>query len=86
MPPANRDDARRRRLAPTNPHVAAAIDFIRATDTRKLSVESVAKACGTSHSYLSKNFKRETHPCQGIRFADSLRLGDTHLLGLQLPT
>jgi LacI family transcriptional regulator len=49
-----------RRLAPTNPHVAAAIDFIRATDTRKLSVESVAKACSTSHSYLSKNFKRET--------------------------
>ena len=49
-----------RRLAPENPHVASALDFIRATDTRKLSVESVAKACNTSHSYLSKNFKRET--------------------------
>ncbi len=49
-----------RRLAPTNPHVAAALDFIRAAEVRKLSVESVAKACSTSHSYLSKNFKRET--------------------------
>ena len=49
-----------RRLAPTNPHVSAALDYIRAADVRKLSVESVAKACGTSHSYLSKNFKRET--------------------------
>lgn len=49
-----------RRLAPANPHVAAALDFIRTTDIRKLSVESVARACGTSHSYLAKNFKRET--------------------------
>ena len=49
-----------KRLTPTNPHVAAALDYIRAAEVRKLSVESVAKACCTSHSYLSKNFKRET--------------------------
>ena len=49
-----------RRLAPSNPRVAAALDFIRATDPRKLSAENVSAASNSSHSYLSKSFKRET--------------------------
>ena len=49
-----------RRIAPSNPRVAAALDFIRTADMRELSVKSVTKASNASHTYLATNFKKET--------------------------
>lgn len=57
-----------RRLAPSNPRVSAALDFIRTANVRELSVNSVTKAANASHTYLATNFKKET----GLTILDAI--------------